>query len=134
MDNAMSSSAYWTNRAAEIDAAAAEEASYRASYAGRLEAAQRRWTLVTSDAAFHTDEERAEALAALNALRAEADVAFAAVWTHEKTTARRAAWNALVRSGAFGRAKVDPRKVAEQERRQGWTVADLKRAVALHSL
>lgn len=134
MDNAMSTAAYWTKRNAELDAAAADDAEYAASYAGRLEAAQRRLNLVTSDAAAYTDADRAAAFAAIDALKAEADAGFAAVWTREETMARRAAWNATVRRIQQAPRVQQPRLVSEAQRRQGWTVEDLRRAVALHSL
>lgn len=135
-DNATSTAAYWIKRDAELDAAAADDVAYAQSYAGRLEAAQRRLNLVTGDYAAYTDADRTEALAVLAELKAEADAAFAAAWTLETTTERRAAWNALVRSGALDKSKgkIDFGKVATQEARQGWTAGDLKRAIALHSL
>jgi len=74
--------------------------------------------------------------AAEQAEREDDDAAFAAEWTAEVTAARRAAWNALVRSGALtGRdGTVSARRLSDQERAQGWTVDDLKAAVQMHGL
>lgn len=72
--------------------------------------------------------------AELAALIAAEDAAFAAVWTPEVTAARRAEWNARVIAGEFGATTVDYRAVAAAERAQGWTNADLRRAIALHNL
>lgn len=65
----------------------------------------------------------------------EADAAFAAEWTPEVTATRRAEWNARVQSGEFGvigSGRTDLRAVAAQEQAQGWTMEQLKRAIALH--
>lgn len=81
----------------------------------------------------------AELTARRDALRAhheaEAEAAFLAEWTREVTIERRAAWNAMVRSGKFSRnGKIWMPLVREQERAQGWYVESLKKAVALHNL
>jgi flagella basal body P-ring formation protein FlgA len=66
---------------------------------------------------------------------AQHEAQFAAEWTREVTISRRAAWNALVKSGKLGRGgQVRVSDVRKQEIAQGWTVEDLKKAVALHSL
>lgn len=134
MHNQMSTAAYWTARNAELAAATADDAAYATSYAGRLEAAQRRLNLVTGDAAAYTDADRAAALAALDALAAEADAQFAAEWTRAVTIARRVEWNAAVaRIGREPKAR-QPRLIHEQQQRQGWSVESLRRAIALHQL
>lgn len=65
-----------------------------------------------------------------------APTAPAAEWDKETTIARRAEWNALVRSGALSlkNGNINPTLVAKQERAQGWTVGELRGAVALHAL
>jgi len=56
---------------------------------------------------------------------------FAAEWTPEVTTARRAEWNAAIKAGRVtGRnGKVDQHKLNALQAELGWTLADLKRAV-----
>jgi hypothetical protein len=134
MKYTIENASYWSKRNTDLDAAATDDVAYAQSYSGRLEAAQRRLNLVTSDQIAYTDADRQEALNAIAMLQAEADAAFATTWTLAVTIARRAEWNALVRSGVFGKTKADVRKVTDQERRQGWTIEQLKRAVALHKL
>lgn len=134
MAHSIETAAYWTQRNAELDAAAADDAEYAASYSGRLEAAQRRLNLVTGDRAAYTDADRADALATIAALEAEADAAFAAEWTREVAMERRAAWNATVaRIGRAPKAQ-QPRLIHEAQAQQGWTVDALRRAVAMHRL
>lgn len=81
----------------------------------------------------------AELTARRDALQAEQeardDAIFRAEWTPEVTQQRRAAWNAMVRSGKFTRnGKVWPPLVREQERAQGWYMDELKKAVQMHNL
>lgn len=77
----------------------------------------------------------AEALRAeLAALIAAEDAAILAVWTPEVTAARRAEWNARVMAGEFGTRTIDYRAAAAAEKAQGWTNADLRRAIALNGL
>ena len=60
---------------------------------------------------------------------------FASEWTRETTQARREAWNAWVRAeAARSGGKVHGAAVSRREAEQGWTAADLKRAVAAHKL
>ena len=56
-----------------------------------------------------------------------------AAWTRDVTVARRAGWNAWVKENA-GKKGVPAAAVVAQEKRQGWTVADLRAAVARHGL
>jgi hypothetical protein len=72
--------------------------------------------------------------AELAALVAAEDAEFAAEWTPEVTADRRAGWNARVMAGEFGTRTIDYRAAAAAERAQGWTNADLRRAIALNSL
>lgn len=61
---------------------------------------------------------------------------FAAEWTLEATAARRAEWNARVKSGQFTAKNggADMKKVAAQEKTQGWTMFDMKVAILQHGL
>ncbi len=54
-------------------------------------------------------------------------------WTHDVTVARRAEWNAWVKANATKKG-LPAAAVIAQEKRQGWTVADLRAAVARHGL
>ena len=56
-----------------------------------------------------------------------------AAWTHDVTAARRAEWNSWVRANATKQGVPSAAAVAQQQR-QGWTVTDLKAAVARHGL
>lgn len=56
-----------------------------------------------------------------------------AAWTRDATVSRRAEWNAWVRANATKKGVPAAAAVA-QEKRQGWTVADLRAAVARHGL
>ena len=84
------------------------------------------------------ESRRAEAVDALAAdirsqiaaLEAEADAEFLAAWPADTTEARRQTWNALARSGKIKTM----RDARAQESEQGWTMDDLKRAVALHKV
>lgn len=61
---------------------------------------------------------------------------FATEWTPEVTAARRSEWNAYIKSGVAAKrdGSADMKKVAEQQKRQGWTVGDLRAAVSMHGL
>lgn len=80
----------------------------------------------------HTEAEDA----AYEAQRAENQARREAEWTREVTIARRAEWNALVKSGALTNRKgqVDFAALRAQEAAQGWTADALKVAVAEHGL
>ena len=56
-----------------------------------------------------------------------------AAWTRDATVARRAEWNAWVKANATKKGLPAAAAVA-QEKRQGWTVADLRAAIARHGL
>lgn len=120
--------AYWSQRTADMNAANASDAEYAASYTGRLEAAQRQLNIAA------TDDQRAAALAALDVLMAEADDAFAATWTVATTQQRRAEWRATIAHIQQSPKTQHPGLVYAAQAKQGWTVEDLRRAVALHNL
>lgn len=56
-----------------------------------------------------------------------------AAWTRDVTAARRAEWNAWVKANATKKG-VPAAAVVAQEKRQGWSVPDLRAAVARHGL
>ena len=130
--------------AAEMAADIAAARAYARTPAGRLEQLDRRIDALRAarhDSGTYSNEQIAVVEAERDALRAEiaaaAATAFAAEWTRETTIARRAAWNALVRAGRFGRlgsGRTDWAAVRAQERAQGWTTDDLKRAIKAHGL
>jgi hypothetical protein len=133
----METKGYWDRRAERQAREAQIERELAASPAGRLEAAQRRYELVSAtDAAAYTDADRAAALAELQAARAAVQAEIDAEWTRERTIARREQWNAAVKAGAItGRnGKVDWAKVAALQQRLGFTADALKAAVARHGL
>jgi len=68
--------------------------------------------------------------AELAEIQAEEKAEFAAEWTPAVTAARRAEWNTWLQSQ--GRT-VTSAQVRRQERAQGWTMAELKTAVASHN-
>lgn len=139
-ENAMSDGAWWAARATRMDAEIAAERAHVQTPQGRLEQLRRRASSLDAMVleGMADTSERDAAWAAVHALSAEiaarAEARFAAEWTPEITAARRAAWNARVRSGEFnGRdGKADVRKVNDAIVAQGWTLESLKRAVALH--
>jgi hypothetical protein len=59
----------------------------------------------------------------------------ATTWTRDLTLERNAAWCALDCAGAFlTEGKEDARKMWVQERRQGWFLSDLLRAMEYHGM
>lgn len=76
--------------------------------------------------------------AQLAEIEAEEEAEFLADWTREETMRRREEWNSFVRSfpvESNGRISVDnSRLIMERASEQGWSVDDLKRAIALHGL
>ncbi len=80
----------------------------------------------------------AEAIQALNAeydrLGKEGQKAFAKEWTLKVTIARRAEWNARVKSGEFGTSQIDYKAYGKAQRDQGWTIEDLKKAIKINNI
>lgn len=74
------------------------------------------------------------------ALHEATEVTFEAIWTADVTAARRIEWNyfAVKLDTAKVFHKGDPKavwaQISAKEIELGWTVADLKRAVALHNM
>lgn len=73
----------------------------------------------------------AQQLAAVETRMAHAQAIEDAEWTAEVTTARRAAWNTWATAQ---RGPVTPKAVMAQEKKQGWTMATLKRQITRHGL
>ena len=122
---------YWERRDAEIAAKAQADVASRRSEAGKLEALYR--GLNSLDA--RDDAGRAKVLAEIQAIENAREERFATEWTREVTIARRAEWNALVKSGKFGRGKkVDYAAKRAAEKAQGWTMDSLVKAIKLHNL
>ena len=108
---------------------------------GRIEALQRRIHLECGSVARDCgDREAIDALASvlyaqIEEIRAEMNAGFAAEWTKDVTATRRAEWNARVNAGEFGKpggGRVDFKALAAREKAQGWTLDQLKKAIALH--
>lgn len=77
------------------------------------------------------DELRTQVRAIDDAQKAQ----FLAEWTPEITGNRRGEWNARVRKAEFGHpgsGKVDWSAVRTAEQNQGWSLADLKKAIEIH--
>lgn len=76
--------------------------------------------------------------AQLRAIEAEEAEEFLAAWPVDVTKSRRIAWNDRVKSGEFGKPGTHSpdmhRKVYAAEQAQGWTFAQLKKAIKLHNL
>ncbi len=122
---------WFAGRKATMRAEIASDREYAQSPAGRLEWAHKqiafaRYEPTLADA---TKLSRAEAIIAEHSAREQA-------WTREITIARRAEWNARVKSGEFNARPGKPTSVlaATAERAQGWTMAELRAAVAKHAL
>ncbi len=121
-------------RAAREDHEAEESAAYARTPVARLQALERKARGMYANKIIYTDAEINAVEADASALRKEiARIARAQIeqngWTREATIARRAEWNARARAGL-----IVPAQIASIQTAQGWYIADLKRAVALHNL
>lgn len=126
---------YWDRKEARFAAEDALRAELAQSPSRKLNALYRKLNSLQSDEGIGTPEDVAEVQAQIAQIEAEQDAAFWAEWTREITIERRAAWNALVRSGKLSRGgKVDMAAVRRAEQAQGWTMESLRRAVAKHGL
>lgn len=130
---------WFAARDAEMRAEIAADREHAQSPAGRLAWAQKyvafaAYEPMLANAAklAHAESIIAEAHAREQAELAERE----AVWTRETTMARRAEWNARVKRGEFTARPGKPTvvQVAAAERTQGWTLAELKTAIAKHNL
>lgn len=126
---------YWDKREARFAAEDAAAAELAQSPVHKLNVLRRKLDSLYADRGAHTAEEIAAVEAQIATIEAGGQAQFAAEWTREVTVSRRAAWNALVKSGKLSKGgKVNMQAVRQAERAQGWTMDDLKRAVALHGL
>lgn len=130
----------WARKNSEDAADRAEAQAYAASPDGRRDAAYRKATAMDAaaiDSGLYTDDERRAAWDAYRAIddeiTADAAARFAGEWTRDVTIGRRAEWNAWVKAQP-ARKSVSWNAIHAQEQRQGWTMDDLKQAVALHQL
>ena len=120
---------YWDRRTARFAAEDAGIAELAKSPVQQLNALRRKLDALYADKDAHTAEEIAAVEAQIRAMETGEE------WSRELTIERRAAWNALVKSGKLSKAgKVDMAAVRKAEQEQGWTLESLKRAVALHKL
>jgi len=62
------------------------------------------------------------------------EATFEIIWTADVTAARRVEWNAFASTLIATDAKGAWAKIAAKQDELGWTVADLKRAVALNNI
>jgi hypothetical protein len=77
--------------------------------------------------------------AEIEKIKAEIDAEFLKIWTLETTKARREEWNnfangTLIPMSKAGKSAEMHRIMRNREKDQGWTLADLKKAVTLHGL
>ena len=92
--------------------------------------ASRKWDAVQGEGGYSYNPYEIEKERRIDAELAAERKAREAEWTREVTIARRAEWNAKARAGEF-RTHAD---VAAQERRQRWSITDLKSAIVRHAL
>jgi hypothetical protein len=75
--------------------------------------------------------------AEINKIKAEIKAKFLKDWPLDITKLRREVWNKMVKAGKFRQiesGRIDFAILQAQEKSQGWTFVDLKKAVALHDL
>lgn len=125
-------------REQRLDRERAEEREYYKTLGGRKELLMRKIESMDNAIARESgtyDKNAVDKLKEeLKKIEAEEDARFLSVWTKDVTNARRAEWNARVRSGEFGKGKIDIRLVDAAEKKQGWTMNDLKKAVRLNNI
>ena len=68
------------------------------------------------------------------ALHEATEATFETIWTADVTAARRIEWNTFAVKLDKGDPKAAWAQISAKETELGWTVADLKRAVALHNM
>ena len=68
----------------------------------------------------------------LSALDAAEEAAFRAEWTADVTAGRRAEWNEWVKRTSNGTGRIDSPVLMRKQGQQGWTIDQLKRAVAMY--
>ena len=67
-------------------------------------------------------------------IKAEEAARFQIEWTREVTVTRRTEWNTMVKSGKFGKTRVDWSLVRKQEQIQDWTTEQMKKAIQMWGL
>ena len=125
----METQAFWNNR--EVDLM--DAATHTMTPSEILDYMRRKLTTLDSSMMRESGIDNTAAIDELRALIAKAEAATQPTgWTKEETIARRAAWNARVKSGEFAAKPGKPTavQVVAAEKAQGWTVADLKKFVA----
>lgn len=125
------------------DQAVSDAKSHATTPQGKIEALYRRVELECGSVAREWgNTEEIDALqsslyAEIDKIKTEIDAEFLGEWTLDITKTRREDWNNMVRSGKFGKigsGRVDFVKVRDQEKAQGWTLDELKKAIKLHGL
>jgi len=71
--------------------------------------------------------------AEIDKIKKEIEAEFLKTWTLDETKARRADWNGFVKT-KISLINKNPGLLRKKEQDQGWTVADLKKAVAIHKI
>ena len=68
-------------------------------------------------------------------LEGQEEAEFLADWTLDTTKERREGWNTMIKGFGSGKiSQVNIQKIYAVQGKQGWTLADLKRAVKIHNL
>lgn len=122
----METQAFWNNR--EVDLMETRSM----TPAERLNAMRTKLANLDSSAMNESGIDNSAAIATLRLEIAKIESSMSTDWTKEQTIARRAEWNARVKSGEFAAKPGKPTsvQVTAAEKAQGWTVADLKKFVA----
>jgi len=136
-ENEMSTGKYWQDRAAEMDADVADD--IEAAKNPTRDDLLRRLQAMEGANAENGQIFEAEKIEALKnriaQMDADREAAFLAEWTPEVTKTRRAAWNVMAVRGDFGTPKkVNWTAYRDAEKKQGWTVDNLKAAIKAHNL
>jgi hypothetical protein len=71
--------------------------------------------------------------AEINKIKAQIEVEFLKTWTLDETKTRRAGWNDFIMDN-ISSINRNPMLMSKREQAQGWTFADLKKAVAIHKI
>lgn len=124
----METQAFWNNRQADL----IDAANRTMTPSEALDYMRRKLAALDSSMMRESGIDNTAAIEELRALIAKAEAAAQpAGWTKEETIARRAEWNARVKSGEFAAKPGKPTvvQVVAAEKAQGWTVADLKKFV-----
>jgi len=136
-ENEMSTGKYWQDRAAKMDADVVAEIE-TAKNPSRDDLLRRLQAMEGANAENGQvfEAEKIEALKnRIAQMDADQEAAFLAEWTKEVTMTRRAAWNVMAVRGDFGTPKkVNWAAYRNAERKQGWTIDNLKAAIKAHNL